>query len=143
MDLIGVVMEWLHLAAAATLIGGAVYARAVVFPSLAELPQDARLAAVAQVAARMKPVFCTALVVSLLTGLYNLIHNIAGKPVGYHITLTLKLLLALHVYAIAVLASLPPGSNPARDARRPRLIAGAAISGLGILLLSAFLRRSF
>jgi hypothetical protein len=44
---------------------------------------------------------------------------------------------------MAFLLAVPPGANPARDARRPRWLAGMAVSGVVILLLSAFLRRGF
>src|SRR5712692_8453559 len=81
--------------------------------------------------------------VSLLTGLYNFLAHLPGHSHTYHAVLGIKILLALHVFTVAILLAVPPGVNPGRDARRPRLMLGAALSGMIILLLSAFLRRTF
>ncbi len=140
---IDVVMQWLHLLGAAVLVGGAVYARLGVLPALAEVGPEARAQALGTLAARIRPVAFTAVGALLLSGLWNLVTNFSGKPPAYHLALGLKLLLALHVMATVFLLAVPPGANPARDARRPRLLAGLAVSGVLILLLSAFLRRGF
>ena len=135
MDWLSTLVRWLHLTAAATIVGGFVYARLVVAASAAVLPASA--------IGRARRLWFSAVGVLLLTGIYNLITSISGKPPLYHALLTLKILLALHVFSIAILTSVPPGVNPGRDARRPRLMAGAVISGVVILLLSAILRRGF
>jgi hypothetical protein len=51
--------------------------------------------------------------------------------------LGIKLLLVMHVFAVAILISRP--HNP----RRARMMAGAAISGLAIIAISAYLRHIF
>ena len=58
-----------------------------------------------------------------------------GHSQLYHIVLGVKLLLALHVFAATVALCMP--------ARRPRKMAGIAVSGLLIIAISAYLRRSF
>jgi hypothetical protein len=68
--------------------------------------------------------------------MYNLFAN-PGHSARYHMLLGVKLLLALHIFAVAMLATQP--KNP----RRARLLTGAAISGLAIILISAYLRRIF
>jgi len=143
MDWLTLVMQWLHLTAAVTGIGGVIYARAVVVPSLNEVDPGSRARLLARLVARARPLSFTVIGVLLLTGLFNVFLEIKGKPPIYHMLLTVKLLLAIHVFAVIFLVALPPGANPARDARRPRLMLGAAISGLVILLLSAYLRRGF
>jgi len=50
-----------------------------------------------------------------------------------------KFLLALHLFAILYLVTKPAGGG-ARDAKRPRLIAGAVASGMIILALGAYLK---
>jgi hypothetical protein len=47
-----------------------------------------------------------------------------------------KMLLALHVFSVAILVTAP--KNP----RRARQLLGAAISGLAIILISAYLNRT-
>lgn len=140
---IDVLMLWLHLLGAVVLVGGAVYARLGVAPALAELGAEARAKALGTLVARIRPVAFGAVGAVLLSGLWNLATHFSGKPPAYHMALGLKLLLALHVMAMVFLLAVPPGANPARDAQRPRLLAGMAVSGVLILLLSAYLRRGF
>lgn len=140
---IDVLMQWLHLLGAAVLVGGAIYGRVGVAPVLMELGPEARAKAMGTLVARMRPVAFAAVGAVLLSGLWNLVTNFSGKTPAYHMLLGVKLLLALHVMATAFLLAVPPGANPARDARRPRLLAGMALSGILILLISACLRRGF
>ena len=143
MDVVGVLIKWLHLLGAAAAVGGAIYATMVLGPGMAGLGAEAKGKLAAGLAERLRPLAFWVIGVMLLTGLYNVVTNISGKPAGYHIALTLKLLFAMHVFAVLFLLSTPPGANPARDARRGRLMAGAAISGALTLLFSAVLTRGF
>jgi uncharacterized membrane protein len=142
-DWLDTLMQWLHLTAAVTGVGGMIYARVVVGPSLAELDPDQRGKIVTRIVARARPLWFGIVVILLGTGLYNYLTRLEGRPSSYHMILGIKMLLALHVFTIGILLSIPPGANPSRDARRPRLLAGAAISGVIILLLSAYLRRNY
>ncbi len=143
MEWLDTLMQWLHLAAAVTGVGALIYSRLVLFPSLAEVPAEVRGKLAQQLVARMRPISFAAIGVLLITGFYNYLTKMAERPSSYHMILGIKILLALHVFTVAILLAVPPGVNPARDARRPRLIAGAAISGIIILLLSAYLRRNY
>jgi hypothetical protein len=107
-------MQWLHLLGAVTLVGGAIYGAA------------------------RKPLAFAGVAVMLLSGLWNLMTHFSGKPPQYHMVLGVKLLLALHVFAMVILAG-----APGREAKRARLLGSAAVSGIVILLLSAYLRRGF
>jgi hypothetical protein len=60
-----------------------------------------------------------------------------GHTPTYHILLGVKLLLVMHVFAVAFLVTQP--KNP----RRARLMAGTVVSGLIIIAISAYLRRIF
>jgi hypothetical protein len=60
-----------------------------------------------------------------------------GHTLRYHIVLIAKLLLAAHVFAVAVLISRP--SHP----RRRRLMAGGAISSLVVIGIAVYLRSIF
>ena len=136
-------MQWLHLSGAVVGVGALIYGSLIVVPSLAELTAETRGRLATQLVRRFRPVALTVVGVQLLTGLYNYMRHMPGKPPAYHMVLGVKILLALHVFSVAILLSVPPGTNPARDARRPRLMTGAAVSGIVILLLSAYLRLNF
>ena len=51
-----------------------------------------------------------------------------------HALFGLKILLVLHVFSVAILAAAP------RNPRRARQLFGAAVSGLTIVLISAYLK---
>jgi hypothetical protein len=51
--------------------------------------------------------------------------------------LGIKLLLAMHVFAVTVLITRP------RNPRRARMMTGAAISGLAIIAIAAYLRHIY
>ena len=136
-----VMMQWLHLLGAAIAVGGACYGAAIVRPAAEALSADARAKLIAGVVERARPLAFGVIGVMLLSGFYNLMTKMAGKPPAYHAVLTVKLLLALHIFTVLFLLATPVGVNPARDAKRPRLLRGAAISGVVLLLLSAVLTR--
>jgi hypothetical protein len=117
----------------ATLLGGIIYARLVMIPAARALPPDARLALEEGVAAHFRPAVFAAMAGLVLSGLFNYLSK-PGHSVRYSSLFGLKILLALHVFSVAILATAP--GNP----RRARQLLGAAISGLGILLISAYLK---
>jgi uncharacterized membrane protein len=139
---VDIISRWLHIAAAAVAVGGLVYARFVVFPSLQLLSEDTRAMLSAQFSARLKPIALSAVAALFLSGVYNLYRVLERGIVDstYHAVFGLKFLLALHLFAMLFLLSAPPSGDAARDARRPRLMLGAVISGLLILALGAYLR---
>lgn len=120
----------------AALLGGFLYSRLAVVPASRELPAASRDLLGDRAAAAYRPLAWAAIAGLLISGTYNLL-NMPGHTPRYHMILGFKLLLAAHVFAIAVLASRP------KNARRARLATGAIISGLAIVLISAYLRRIF
>jgi len=135
-DALFVIMRWTHFASMATLIGGFIFGRLVVIPSLGTVSPDARDALSARIAAAYRPLVVAAICGLVVSGLYNLATN-PGHTVKYHALLGIKLLLALHVFAVAFLITQP--KNP----RVARMMTGTLISGLIILAISAYLRRIF
>jgi uncharacterized membrane protein len=111
------VLRWIHVLAAITAVGGAVFARFVVFPSLASLPEQDRDALHAVMRARWSKIIAAAIAFLLVSGLYNFM-AIAMRyelPRWYHPLFGIKFLLALAVFAIA---SLLAGKSPAAVALR-------------------------
>jgi uncharacterized membrane protein len=135
-DALNVFMRWMHIASVATLIGGMIFGRLVMIPSAGALSDDARVALGERVAAAFRPLVAAALAGLLVSGIYNILSN-PGHTVKYHIFLGIKLLLVMHVFAAAWLIVQP------NNKRRSRQMMGALISGLCIILISAYLRRIY
>jgi uncharacterized membrane protein len=135
-DALFVFMRWLHLTSMATLVGGMLFGRFVMTASESKLAADAREAFGMRAAAAYRPLVVAAIAALLVSGTYNLLTN-PGHSMLYHTLLGIKLLLALHVFAVALLVTRP--QNP----RRARMMTGTVISGLIIVAISAYLRRIY
>jgi hypothetical protein len=135
-DLPGLVMRWLHLASAATLTGGLLFAWLAMARATAGLAKDVGQDVSDRAAANFRPLVIAATIGLLLSGIYNIL-SAPGHTRLHQIVLVVKLLLAAHVMSAAILSARP--HNP----RRTRQVAGAAISALIIIFLSTWLRRNF
>jgi uncharacterized membrane protein len=135
-EALGIIMRWLHIASVATLVGGMLYGWLVLVPAMALLTADARKVMADRTAALYRPLVFGAIAALIISGGYNLASN-PGHQTRYYILLSIKLLLAAHVFAVGILLVT---KNPEH---RGRLLAGSAISGLIIILISAYLRRTF
>jgi uncharacterized membrane protein len=125
--------RWLHLTSVVTLIGGILYARFVMFPASSALAPDARAGLDNRAAKGFRPLVFTAMTLLVVSGVYNFLYKNPRTPL-YHALFGIKILLVLHVFAVAILACSP--NNP----RRARQMFGAAISGIVIILISAYLK---
>ena len=135
-ETLGICMRWLHIASVATLIGGMIYGWLVLVPATAVLAVDARKALYERTAALFRPLVFGAIAALLVSGGYTLATN-PGHNISYYVLLGIKLLLVAHVFAVGIVLVT---KNPEH---RGRLFAGGAISGLIIILISAYLRRNF
>ena len=135
-EILTVIIRWIHIASMATLVGGMVYGRLVMAPSIAELSPDAREALAAQAANRYRPMVWAAMIGLVLSGVYRLLSTPGHRPF-YQMLFGIKMLLVLHVFAVAILIVKPV--NP----RRTRMMTGVMISGLTIILISAWLSRIY
>jgi len=130
-EVLNVLMRWLHLTSVALLIGGILYARLVVAPALPAPSRDSLATTFAQ---RYKPWLLGAIAALILSGLYNFLTG-PPRPSHYHMWFGIKMLLALHVFAVGILLARP------QNTRRERRMSGIILSGLAIILISAYLRR--
>ncbi len=135
-EALNVIMRWLHISSVVTLIGGILFGRLVVWPGLQPLAKEAREPLEGALSERFRPLVLAAIGGLLVSGLYNIFSNPGHTP-RYHMLLGVKMLLVLHVFAVAVLVSQP------RNERRGRMMTGTVISGLIIIAISAYLRRIF
>jgi hypothetical protein len=67
---------------------------------------------------------------------YNILTHPGHRRI-YHVLLGIKLLLALHVFVVALLIARP--GHP----RRARMMTGVAISGLAIIAIAVYLQHIF
>ncbi len=124
-ELLRILVRWVHVACAALLVGGFFYARFVAEDSL-QAPRN-----------RLRPWLWSTIVGLVVSGLYNLLAD-HGHSRYYWIWLVIKLLLAVHVFVSAALAV-----AARTEAERQRRTASAAISGLLVIAVAAYLRRIY
>ena len=107
-----IAMRWVHIASVIVLLGGIFYARVVV----------------GNLAPGFKPVAYGAIGGILVSGIYNFLSK-NSLPANYELWLGIKVLLALHVFAAAILYR-----------GKARSLTGVVISGGLILMISEYLR---
>jgi uncharacterized membrane protein len=132
-EILTAIMRWVHISSAVTLVGGIVYARFVMIPAAAALSPDARTALDERAASHFRPAVFAAMAGLVLSGIYSYLLK-PGHSVRYHALFGVKMLLMLHVFSVAILVVAP--HNP----RRARQLFGAAVSGLTIVLIGAYLK---
>ena len=132
-DGIAIPLRWLHIASMTTLLGGMIFWRMVLARAGVD---DTRGAFTERIAAAFRPLVFASILGLLVSGFINYL-SAPGHSKLYHMLLGIKLLLVLHVFAVAILMVQP--NNP----RRTRQATGTMISGLIILFISAWLRRNF
>jgi uncharacterized membrane protein len=126
-------MRWIHISSVVTLVGGIMYARFIMIPASQELSADAQAAVGNAAAFRFRPVVFTVIAALLLSGVYNFLLKPGHSPF-YQMLFGIKMLLVLHVWSVAILVTAP------NNDRRARQLFGAAVSGLAIVLISAYLK---
>lgn len=135
-EALNVFMRWLHIGSVAALVGGMIYGRAVMLASAGELSPESRKALEDRAAAHFRRIVVAAIVCVTLSGVYNIV-SYTGHSTRYHVLLGIKLLLVAHIFASAILVT-----QPANERRR-RQMASAAISGLIVIAISAYLRTIY
>jgi uncharacterized membrane protein len=135
-DGIAIALRWLHIASMTTLLGGMIFWRMVLARASEEMSLTARGPLFERIAAAFRPLVFASITGLVVSGLINYL-TAPGHTKIYHMLFGIKLLLALHVFAVAIVMTQP--NNP----RRTRLATGTMISGLIILVISAWLRRNF
>ena len=111
---LAIAMRWLHIASAVVLLGGIFYARV----------------AIGEMAQSFKPWVYVAIGGILVSGIYNFLSKIPAST-NYKVWFSIKMLLALHVFAAAILY---------RGKGKKRSLTGMVIAGALILAISGYLR---
>ncbi len=135
-------MQWLHLGGVIVGVGGVAFARFVLIPTAAALPPEQRAPFMARIGARFNRILWTAIGVILVSGLYNMLSSLqAGVDARYQVVLGVKVLLALILFAIAFLITLPFPALAGIQKQRPCWLLVNLTLATIIVLLSAALRR--
>jgi hypothetical protein len=137
--LLHVLFRFLHLASVILLLGGVVYARQVATPTLNTLPDELRKCAAGEAQNRYRATLFVLLILIVGSGLYNFF---TGPKHGqtYQIWFGIKMLLVAHIIATAILWAISPYGDVTVEGSSKRRLLSIAISGLVVVLISAYLR---
>ena len=131
--------RFIHISSVIALLGGIVYARQVLVPTLNSLPEETRLEAASQAQKRYRSTLFTLLILIVGSGLYNLL----GGPkhsYAYQMWFGIKMLLVAHILFAAILWVTSPYGDVLAAGKSKRRSVGIAISGLLVVFISAYLR---
>jgi uncharacterized membrane protein len=121
--IIGLVSRWIHILAAITAVGGTIFMRMALLPSVSELADDARKQLHAAVRGRWAKFVMGSIAFLIISGLYNIyvIETQKKIPAGdsglYHALFGIKFLLAFGIFFIA---SALVGRSPAFERIRQK-----------------------
>lgn len=104
---VGLISRWFHILAAIAAVGGTIFARFVVIPSLETLPPAQRDELHAKMRAIWSKIVAMSIAFLLLSGLYNFIMTVRlyTLPKWYHPLFGTKFLIAMVIFALASLLS--------------------------------------
>jgi uncharacterized membrane protein len=105
-DWLAIVLRWMHILAAITAVGGTIFMRMALAPSVGILPDEQRKALHEQVRSRWVKFVMGAILFLIVSGLYNFFRRLnAGIPADYkmlyHGLFGIKFLLALVIFFLA------------------------------------------
>lgn len=140
LEVLGVLLRWVHMTSVAVLVGGVAYARLVEIPVLRAIPAEDRLEAWRALLARYAPLVWASIAGLLISGFYRLLAH-PGHSRYYNIWFGVKMLLAAHVFAAAALAV--RGVTKESEAKLPRRLDGILITGALAILVADYLGRIF
>jgi len=135
-------MQWVHLTAAVVGLGGMGFLLLILIPSLGVLDAAQREQLSKAVAGRFRWASWSAMVLLLLSGLYNTRRYYWEEPWDRAWKfLALKILLSFVLFAIVLGLSIPLKWFAGLQARRRQWLLVAFVIGLVVVLISAYLRR--
>ena len=137
------VMQWIHVMAAVVGLGGIGFVLLILMPSLSNLDAEQRESVYRAIAGRFRWVSWSAMLLLLLSGLYNLRRYYWEEPWDRAWRfLTLKIVLAFGLFGIVLALTLPLPWFESLHRRRKRWLWIGFILGIVVVLISAYLRRA-
>lgn len=135
-------MQWVHLLAAVVGLGGMAFLLLILIPALRVLSAEQREALSKAVAGRFRWASWSAMILLLVSGLYNVRHSYWEVPWGTAWKfLTLKVVLSFALFAIVLGITIPFRLFEPLRARRRKFLLVAFLLGVAVVLISAYLRR--
>ena len=128
-----IIMRFLHILSAVTLLGGALAWRLGAIPAIEPLAAETKTKVGNAIAASLRPVVLTAMALLLVSGLYQYM-TVANKTTAWNAVIGVKFLGVLHIFAVGFLVT---GQN---NEKRSRQLTGVSISGVIVVALAAVLR---
>lgn len=143
-DWLGAAVRWIHILSAITAVGGTIFVRFVLLPSVGQLPDDVRKSLHELVRSRWSKIVAAAIGLLLLSGLYN----IGAASMQYHLPgfymplFLVKLLLAFAIFFVAsALTGKSAGFEPIRRNARFWLTLNVAMAVV-LVCISGVLRMA-
>jgi hypothetical protein len=130
---IDIVMRFLHILSAVTLVGGALAWRLGMVPALSPLAGDVKTKVGNALAAAWRPWMLSAMAGLLISGIWQYM-NVKNPPSAWHAVIGVKFLLVLHIFAVGFLIT------QQNNEKRARQLTGVVISGVLVIALGAVLR---
>jgi uncharacterized membrane protein len=131
--------RFIHISSVIAFLGGAIYARQVLVPTLNFLAEDVRVEASRRAQKRYRNTLFTLLILIVGSGFYNLL----GGPkhsYNYQVWFGIKMLLVAHIISAAILWATSPYGDVKVGGKSKRRLVSIAISGLIVVFISTYLR---
>lgn len=139
--LVHIFFRFIHISSVILFLGGVFYARQVLVPVLNHLPEGVRVNSAQMAQKRYRAALFTLLTLIVISGLYNfLTYSGPRHSQTYQMWFGIKMLLVAHVLAAAILWGTSPHGDVTAEGKSKRRLLGLSISGLVIVLISAYLR---
>jgi uncharacterized membrane protein len=135
-------VQWMHVTAAVIGVGGMAFLLFILMPSLGALDPEHRDLLTKQVMDRFRWVIWSAIIVSLVSGLYSIRQYYWEAAWGKSwALLAVKIILALFVFEVALALTLPFKLFDRVRARQQMWLSIAVGLAVAIIFISAYLRR--
>jgi uncharacterized membrane protein len=134
-----VLFRFIHISSVIALLGGILYAGQVLVPTLNALPESVRLEAAGRAQRNYRSTLYTLLILIVGSGLYNLLAG-PKHTYAYQMWFGIKMLLVAHIFSAAILWVISPYGDVRVAGKSKHRLVSVAISGLIVVLISAYLR---
>ena len=135
-------VQWIHVTAAVIGVGGMAFLLLILMPTLGVLQSDHRDLLAKQVMQRFRWVCWSAIILLLVSGLYNIRQFYWEMAWGKSwVFLTVKIILAFSVFGISLALTLPFKLFDRIRARRQIWLSIAFGLAVAVISISAYLRR--
>ena len=142
--LLPLVMRWLHILAAITAVGGSLFMWLVLIPSAGRALDDAAHTHLRQeIRARWQRIVHTCILLFLVSGFYNyfaVTRHLHDGQALYHALFGVKFLLALGVFALALLLTSSRSATASIRARNRLWLGVLLVLAVAVVLMSGYMR---